>query len=330
MKVLFIGGTGTISSACSALAVEQNVKLTLFNRGSTLSRAIPPGVEQLHGDIYDRNEVLTLLDGRKFDVVVDWIAFTPEDVQRDIDLFMGKTGQYIFISSVSAYKKPLSHLPISESTLLDNPVWEYSRLKIACEELLVSTWRKTRFPFTIVRPAHTYDKTRLPIHGRYTDIDRMRNGKKIVIPGDGTSLWTLTHHKDFAKGFVGLLGNACALAEAFHISSDEVLTWNQIYTILAHTAGVEPNIVHIPSDVIAAYDKSWGDGLLGEKTYSCIFDNSKIKRVVPDYCATIPFSQGAREIIQWFDDDPDRRIINQDYNHLLDMMIERFESVYPR
>lgn len=329
MKVLFIGGTGTISSASTALAAERGYDLTILNRGMSKDRDVPASIHHLYGDMRDISSIESLLQSHHFDVVVDWISFTPEHVQSAIHLFMGKVAQYIFISSASAYRKPLGHLPITESTLLDNPIWEYSRLKIACEELLVKSYRDTRFPFTIVRPSHTYDKTRLPIPGRYTEIDRMRRGKKVVVHGDGTSLWTLTHHKDFAKGLVGLLGDDRAIAEAFHITSDEALTWNQIYTILGRAAGAVPDIVHIPSDVIAAYDKTWGDGLLGEKAHSCIFDNTKLRRIVPDFKATIPFSLGAKEIIDWFDADPARQVINEQFNKLLDTLIERFSRVLP-
>ncbi len=328
MKVLFIGGTGTISSACSQLAVERGIDLTLFNRGET-TRPIPAEACVLHGDIRDRASVASALGDATFDAVVNWINFTPEQVEADIGFFRGRTGQYVFISSASAYQKPVASLPITESTPLDNPFWAYSRDKIACEERLVQAYREEKFPITIVRPSHTYDKMMLPVHGRYTVIDRMRKGKKVIVHGDGTSLWVLTHHRDFAKGFVGLLGNHHAIGDAFHITSDEVLTWNQIYTILAHTVGVEPNLAHVPSELIAAFDPEWGAGLLGDKAHSVIFDNGKVKRLVPDFAATIPFSRGAEEIIAWFEADPARQVVDVEVDGLLDRIIAAYEAAWP-
>jgi len=329
MKVLFIGGTGTISSACSQLAVERGIDLTLFNRGET-ARPIPAGARVLRGDIRDRAAVESVLGDDTFDVVVNWIVFTPDQVESDIELFRGRTGQYIFISSASAYQKPVARLPITESTPLHNPYWAYSRNKIACEGRLMRAYREEGFPITIVRPSHTYDRMRLPFQNRYTVIDRMRKGQPVVVHGDGTSLWVLTHHRDFAKGFVGLLGNPHAIGDAVHITSDEVLTWNQIFTILAHAAGVAgPHLVHVPSELIAAFDPDWGAGLLGDKAHSVTFDNSKIKRLVPDFVATIPFSQGAEEVIAWFDADPARQVVEPETNGLLDRIIAAYESAWP-
>jgi nucleoside-diphosphate-sugar epimerase len=261
--------------------------------------------------------------------VVNWVNYTPEHVEADIEFFYGRIGQYVFISSASVYQKPTASLPITESTPLDNPYWAYSRAKIACEDRLVRAYREDKFPITIVRPSHTYDKTRLPVHGRYTVIDRMRKGKKVIVHGDGTSLWVLTHHEDFAKGFVGLLGNHRAIGNAFHITSDEVLSWDQIYTILAHAAGVEPRLVHVPSECIAAFDPEWGASLLGDKAHSVIFDNSKIKRLVPGFAATIPFSQGAEEILAWFDADSSRQVVDGKVNRLMDRIITAYEAIWP-
>src|SRR5512136_1565327 len=261
MKILFIGGTGIISSACSQLAIERGQELYLLNRGQTTKRPIPEGTKVLHGDIRDRESARAALGAHTFDAVVDWIAFTTEHIETDLDLFRGCTGQYVFISSASAYQTPPASVPVTESTPLDNPVWLYSRNKIACEERLLRAYREDKFPMTIVRPSHTYDKTRSPLHGGYTVIDRMHKGKKVVVHGDGTSLWTLTHHADFAKGFVGLLGNPHAIGEAIHITSDEWLSWNQIFETVAHAAGTQAHIVHVPSDLIAAYHPDWGDGL---------------------------------------------------------------------
>jgi nucleoside-diphosphate-sugar epimerase len=235
-------------------------------------------------------------------------------VKADLELFRGRTGQYVFISSASAYQTPPATLPVTESTVLDNPFWQYSRDKIACEERLVRAYREEKYPVTIVRPSHTYDCTTVPVDGGWTAVDRMRRGQRVIVHGDGTSLWTLTHHTDFARGFVGLLGNSHAIGEAVHITSDEWLTWNQIFQILARAAGVEARLVHVPSDVIAAHDPDWGAGLLGDKAHSMVFDNTKIKRLVPDFACRIPFSRGAGEILAWHDADPARRKVNEDFN----------------
>jgi nucleoside-diphosphate-sugar epimerase len=250
-------------------------------------------------------------------------------VEADIQLFRDRTEQYIFISSASAYQTPPAALPVTESTPLYNPYWDYSRAKIACEDRLLRAYRDEGFPITIVRPSHTYDKTLLPVHGGYTVIDRMRKGKKVIVHGDGTSLWVLTHHTDFARAFVGLLGNHRAIGEVFHITSDELLTWNQIFTLLAHAAGCQAHIVHVPSDLIAAFHPEWGAGLLGDKAHSMIFDNSKIKRLVPDFVATIPFWRGAEEIIAWYDADPARQTVDENLDRLMDQIIHACESAWP-
>ena len=327
MKVLFIGGTGIISSACSKLALERGIDLYLLNRG-TSSRATPDGAHVLRGDIRNVDSVKRALANQKFDAVVDWLVFTPDQAKVDVELFRNCTDQYLFISSASVYQTPPASLPVTESTPLDNPYWDYSRNKIACEQLLMQAYRDEKFPVTIVRPSHTYDQTMIPLHGRYTMIDRMRRGKKVIAHGDGASLWTLTHHRDFAKGLVGLLGNSHALGDAFHITSDEILTWNQIYEIVAQAAGAQAQIVHVASDYIAAFDKTWGDGLLGDKAHSRIFDNSKIKRVVPDYVASIPFSIGAREIMAWHDADPAHQVVDAKLDQTIDRILAAYESTY--
>jgi nucleoside-diphosphate-sugar epimerase len=328
LRVLFIGGTGVISSACSRLAVEQGIDLTLFNRGQT-QRRIPEGAHVLLGNIRDRKSAEQTLEGRTFDVVVDWLVFGPDQLEADLDLFQGRTGEYVLISSASAYQKPIAGLPITESTPLHNPYWAYSRGKIACEERLVRAYREEQFPITIVRPSHTYDRTMLPVHGRYTVIDRMRKGKKVIVHGDGTSLWVLTHQEDFAKAFVGLLGNPHAIGNAVQITSDEVLTWDQIHAILGQAAGAEPRITHVPSEGIARFDPEWGASLLGDKTHSVVFDNSKVKRLVPGFEATIPFSQGAREMIEWVDADPARQAVDSDLNALMDRIIAAYDGIGP-
>ncbi|MEZ4710724.1 MAG: SDR family oxidoreductase [Caldilineaceae bacterium] len=328
MKVLFIGGTGKISSACTPLAVERGFDMYLLNRGQT-DRPVPEGVTLLNGDIRNPASARAALADHKFDVVVDWIAFTTEHIETDLALFRNRTSQFIFISSASAYQSPPVNLPVTESTPLDNPYWQYSRDKIACEELLMRAYREEKFPMTIVRPSHTYDKTMLPMQGGWTVIDRIRKGQKVIVHGDGSSLWVLTHHSDFAKGFVGLLGNNRAIGEAFHITSDELLTWNQIHEILARAAGAPPpQIVHVPSDLINAFDGRWGAGLLGDKTNSMVFDNTKIKRVSPDFTCTIPYERGAQEVIHWFDADPARQVVSDEFNQLTDRIIAAYERAW--
>ncbi len=330
MKVLFIGGTGVISSASAELAVTRGIDLTLLNRGKTSQRPAPQGAKVLIGDIRQPDSVREVLSGLTFDVVVNWLVYTPDQVASDLDLFRGRTAQYVFISSASAYHRPVLSLPITESTPLHNPYWAYSRDKIACEERLMRAYRDEGFPVTIVRPAHTYDRTLLPFRGRYTVVDRMRRGEPVVVHGDGTSLWVLTHHRDFAKGLVGLLGNPQANGEAYHITSDEVLTWDQIYRIIARAAGVaDPDLVHVPSEVINVYHAEWGASLLGDKAHSVIFDNTKVRRLVPDFVATIPFAQGAQEMVDWFDADPARRAIDESWNALLDRMIAAQRGALP-
>lgn len=329
MKVLFIGGTGLISSACTRLAVDRGVDIYHLNRGQS-TRMTPVTVKNLRADIRDKDSVIRMLRDMTFDVVVDWVAFTPEHVEVDLELFRDRTKQYIFISSASIYQTPPTNLPITESTPLRNPYWAYSRAKIACEERLMQAYRQDEFPITIVRPSHTYDCTFIPMRGRYTVVDRIRKGKNVIVHGDGTSLWTLTHNSDFAKGFVGLLGNSHAIGEAFHITSDEVLTWNHIFEILAQAAGTKAKIVHIPSDLIAAYNQEWGASLLGDKAHSRIFDNTKIKRIVPDFTATTHFIRGAEEIIAWYSADPSRQIVDKKMDRLMDKIIAVYESAYPQ
>jgi nucleoside-diphosphate-sugar epimerase len=318
MKVLFIGGTGIISSACSKLAIQQGIDLYLLNRGQSL-RPMADGTAVLHGDIRDPKSARAALAHHTFDVVVDFVAFTPEHIELDLDLFRGRTGQYVFISSASAYQTPPSSLPVTESTVLDNPYWQYSRNKIACEERLVQAYRSEKFPITIVRPSHTYDCTLLPMEGGYTVVDRMLRGQPVIVYGDGASLWTLTHNSDFARGFNGLLGNSHAIGEAFHITSDEWLSWNQIF-----------ELVHVPSDLIAAYAPEIGAGLLGDKSNSMIFDNTKIKRLVPSFTCNIPFARGAEEILAWYNADPARRKVSEEFNQISNRILAAYQSAWPK
>ncbi len=323
-RVLFIGGTGVISTACVHLAVERGFDVTLLNRGTTSARPAAPGARLLTADVRNTEAVRNALGDDEFDVVIDFLAFTPDHVQADIDRFVGRVGQYIFISSASAYQKPPARIPVIESTPLRNPYWQYSRDKIACEDLLTAAYRESDFPVTIVRPSHTYDHTLVPLDGHWTALDRMRRGRPIVVHGDGTSLWTLTHHTDFARAFVGLLANPHALGEAFQITSDEALPWDQIAGLLAEAAGVEPQIVHVTSDAIAAADPEWGAGLIGDKAHSMIFDNTKIKAVVPGWVATVPFATGAREIVEWHDADPSRQVVDPALDATMDRLIAAY------
>ncbi len=328
MTVLFIGGTGNISTSVSKLAVSRGIDLYLLNRGT---RPVDiPGAKTLTGDISQPEQIAAQLKEHTWDAVVNWIAFTENDIKRDIELFRGKTKHYLFISSASAYQKPSSHPVITESTPLANPYWQYSRDKIACEDRLNQAYRDEQFPMTIVRPSHTYDTViPVPIGGwtNYTIIDRMKKGQKVIVHGDGTSLWTITHADDFAKGFIGLLGNRNAIGHAFHITSDEVLTWNQIYKFIAEAVGVQANIVHISSDFIGRFDENLKGNLLGDKAHSAMFDNSKIKRFVPGFLATIPFQEGIKRTIEWFEADPKRQIIQQETHAFMDKIIHAYEKM---
>jgi nucleoside-diphosphate-sugar epimerase len=294
-----------------------------------MRKADIPGARLIRGDISKLDEVVPVLTGHRWDVVADWIAFTEKDVIRDIELFRQKTEQYVFISSASVYQKPLSYPIITESTPLCNPFWEYSRNKIACEERLNRAYREESFPITIVRPSHTYDK-HIPVAiggGReYTIVDRMKKGEKVIVHGDGTSLWTVTHAEDFAKGFVGLLGHQQAIGHAFHITSDEVLTWDQIHQAIADAVGVKANVVHIPTDFIVRFEESLRGTLLGDKSVNAIFDNTKIKRFVPNYVATIPFNEGVKRTIAWFEADPARQLVLRETNDMVDRLIRAYEG----
>jgi nucleoside-diphosphate-sugar epimerase len=329
MRVLFIGGTGIISTACTHLAIERGIDVTLLNRGRHSGRP-PAGVKTLAVDIEDRGAVSHALAGASFDAVVDWIAFEPAHVERDIALFRGRTRHYLFISSASAYQKPPTHYLITESTPLANPYWTYSQQKIACEERLMRAYREEGFPITIVRPSLTYGDTQIALAinswaKSYTAVDRMRRGKKVIVPGDGSSLWVITHNTDFAKGLVGLLAREQAIGHAFHITTDEVMCWDQWYHLTAAAAGVEAQLVHVPSDFIAACIPETRGSLLGDKAVSVVFDNTKIKHFVPDYCASVPFTQGIRRTMAWFDADPSRHQIDDQANALWDNLIEAYE-----
>lgn len=327
MKVLFIGGTGNISSASSRLAVAKGIDLYHLNRG--INKVRIDGIKTILGDI-TKPDSLSELEKHSWDVVVNWIAFTPEDIERDIRLFNGKTKQYIFISSASCYQTPLRHPIITESTPLCNDLWDYSNQKIKCEDRLTKAYREEGFPITIVRPSLTYD-TVIPIaiggFNEYTTADRILNGKEIIIHGDGTSLWTVTHSDDFAKGFTGLLALPTAIGHAFHITSDEILSWNMIYEILADSLGCKADIVHIASDFICKIEPSYTGTLLADKAESVIFDNSKIKTFVPGYKATIPFSEGIKKTLKWLDDHPEKKVVREEENRRIDNILKAYHKL---
>ena len=329
-SVLFIGGTGTISTACVQLALEQGWKVTCLNRG-TRGERLPEAVEWLQGDCKDPESLKKALAGRTFDVVADFIVFSPEEAERDIELFRERCGQYIFISSASVYQKPLPHYKVTESTPVKNPYWLYARNKIACEQKLMKAYREWNFPVTIIRPSHTYCCRAIPmgVEGKYGSaqiLRRMQQGKPVIVHGDGTSLWTFTYSTDFAKGFCGLMGNPQALGETVHITSDEVLTWNQAYTIVANALGVQPALVHIPSDFIAAFDPSHMGYLLGDKSNSVVFDNSKIKRLVPGFCAQVRYDQGVKLCLEYLEKHPEAWPEDPEYDAWCDRLIARYFS----
>ncbi len=304
MKILFIGGTGTISMAISRLLLSQGHTLYLINRGSR-NTDLSGNLTELKADINDEAAAAELIQNLNFDVVADFIAFVPSQLERDYRLFKDKTKQFIYISSASAYQKPLSDYRINEGTPLANPYWEYSRNKIAGEEYLMKLYREEGFPVTIVRPSHTYDERSVPLgvhgdNGSYAVIKRMMDGKPVIIHGDGTSLWTLTHNSDFARGFAGLMGNIHAIGEAVQITSDESVTWNQIYEIIADALGVKLNALHVSSeflDACSSYD--FAGSLLGDKANTVVFDNSKLKKLVPGFTATMRADQGIRRTVEY-------------------------------
>jgi len=330
VKILFIGGTGIISTACTALAAQRGMDVTLVTRGQKSAQQLPRGVRSLVANINDP-AIGEKLKSESFDAVVDWIAYTPADIERDLRLFRGRTRQFVFISSTSAYQKPPTHYLLTESTPLGNPFWEYARNKIACEVRLMQAHRDEGFPVTIVRPSLTYGETSIPLvlnswQKPYTAVDRMLRGQKMIVPGDGTSLWVVTHNTDFAKGLIGLLGQQQAVAEAFHITSDEVLTWDRVFQIVGAAVGVEAQLVHIPSDFIAACLPDKRGTLLGDKSVSVVFDNSKIKRFVPDYSATTTFADGVRQTLSWFNADSARKQVDQQLSATMDNLISAYEK----
>jgi len=335
MKILFIGGTGLISSVCSELAITQGHELFILNRSASIKHPLPIGATLLTGDIHaDEALLISLLADHHFDVVVDWIAYTASDIERDLRLFRDKTDQFVFISSASAYQKPPKHYLITEETPLVNPYWKYSQDKIACEERLMQAYREENFPVTIIRPSLTYGLSQIPLIGAswshpYTVVDRMKRGQKVIVPGDGTSLWVLTWNADFAKGLLGLLGNKKALGEAFQITSDEVLSWDQIFLEVYQALGAEPNVVHIPSDLIVAHHPEELGALIGDKIHSVVFDNSKIKRFVPAFECEVHWAEGLRRSLAWFEAHSEFQTIDHEMNAKWDRIISAFERALP-
>jgi nucleoside-diphosphate-sugar epimerase len=339
MKVLFIGGTGNISTAVSKLAVAKGIDLYHLNRGKANQQGIP-GVKNLLADINEVDTVKKVLQNHSWDVVVNWIAFVPEHIQRDYEIFQGRTRQYIFISSASAYQKPLLNAKVTESTPLKNPYWQYSRNKIACEDLLLKLYRENDFPITIVRPSHTYSNFIPSCFGfdhHYTLVNRIVNDKPILVPGTGLSRWTLTHAEDFAKAFVGLLGHQDAIGHPFHITSDEKLTWNQIYMEIGAALEKKPKLVHVPLDALYKFTiehsgnqtdvEELRGGMEGDKLTNVDFDNSKIKAFVPEFKATIPFREGIRKVLAWFDEEPTRKIVDAKSDAYMDWLLERWQHL---
>ena len=322
-RILYIGGTGTISASSVRRSLALGHEVTVLNRGSA-RRPLAAGVRELVADVRDAAAVRSAIGDGRFDVVAEFLAFTPEHVRADLDQFEGCCGQYVFISSASAYQKPPQRLPITESTPLRNPFWKYSRDKIACEDLLVEAYRERGFPITIVRPSHTYDERMLPTMGGWTDVARMRQRKPVVIQGDGTSPWTLTHSEDFAVGFVGLLGRPEAIGNAYTITGDSAPTWNQVYEWLAQAAGVEkPRLVHVASETIAAAVPELGPGLVGDKAHSMTFDTSKLRALVPEFRTNIPYSLGAERTIAWYDAHEEAQQVDRELDERFDGLVGR-------
>lgn len=336
MKLLFIGGTGLLSSACAELALQRGHELTLLNRSKSRKLAPPAGAKVITADVNASvGDLRRRLAGQRFDAVVDFIAFDEPDIERDLRLFREATGQFVFISSASAYEKPPRHYIITEETPLSNPFWQYSRDKIACERRLMRAFRDEGFPVTIIRPSLTYGPTQIPFcvgswEHPWTVIARMQRGAKVVVPGDGTSLWVLTWNADFAGGLIGLLGNPATIGEAFQITSDEVLTWNQIYEEGFHALGLEPNILHVSTDLIAQYWPHAQGSLLGDKIHSAVFDNSKIKRFVPDYRCEVDWAHGLRRTLEWHKAHPEFQTIDGEFERSMDAIVQAYEGGRPQ
>lgn len=320
-EILFVGGSGVISAASVQRSVELGHRVTVLNRGRSGERPLPEEVELLQADIHDDDSVRAVLGGREFDVVAQFTSFTPSHVRADIERFAGRIGQYVFISSASAYQKPPQRFPITESTPLRNPFSAYARDKIACEDILAVAYRDQAFPITVVRPSHTYDRTSMPTLAGWNDVVRMREGRPVLVHGDGTSPWTITHTTDFAVGFVGLFGRRDVLGDTFHITGDQAPTWDQIYTWLGDAAGAQPDLVHVSSDAISAVRPSLAADLHGDRAHPMVFENTKIRCIVPEFRSRVPFWAGAEEIIAYHDATPARQIVDVGLDGDLDRLI---------
>jgi len=326
MKVLFIGGSGNISSACTRQALLEGHTVYHFNRGISSDYLFNEEVITITGDVTHPSDRFNLEKYAPFDVVVNFICFAPNQIQEDIEFFYKKTSQYIFISSATVYKKPPDHYLITEDCPLSNPYWTYAQNKIACETLLTS---RPNFPYTIVRPSYTYGKTWIPVAftaREYNPVHRIRNGLPIISHGDGESLWVMTHTSDFARAFISLFGRKEALNNHFHITSDEVHTWDQIYKIIGKVIGIEPDLIHIPSDFIHSIAADWGAALLGDKARSVVFDNSKIRSIVPGWKAEITFEEGIRGSISWFEENPERMKPDTAIENKMNLIIKKFQT----
>ena len=331
MRVLFTGGTGNISTACTRAALERNFEVIHLNRGNH-PESVPPGVETLKGDGKNPDDVRKAVKGMHFDCVVQWLGYFPSQVEADIDIFAGKTAQYVFISSASAYLKPMVHPVVTESNRMGNPYWEYSQNKVISEQLIEKAGVERDFPWTVVRPAHTYSEVMLPTNfGQrdYTIPQRILDGREIIVHGDGQSIWPLTHADDFATGFIGVLGNPAALGQAFHIVGEEILTWDMILETYGAALGRKPNIVHIPSEYIAAMNPAWGAPMFGERRWSTIFDCSKIKRLSPGFRTAVPLAHGLRKSLAWFDAHPAAKIIDKAADAEFDRILASWHAGFP-
>lgn len=336
MKALFIGGTGTISMAITKLLAQKpEWELYVLNRGNC-NAGLPEGVKVIAADINDEAATAKILEGMTFDTVCDFIGFVPSQLERDYRLFKGKTKQFMYISSASAYQKPVGDFRITEGTPLANPYWEYSRNKIACEDFLMKMYREENFPITIIRPSHTYDERSVPLgvhgdNGSYQVIKRMLEGKQVIVHGDGTSLWTMTHNSDFAQAFVGLMGNVHAIGEVYQITCDETLTWNQVYQAIANVLGVEYKPYYVASDFLDRSGKyDFRGGLIGDKSNSVVFDNTKLKRAVPGFAPSVRFEQGVRMTIEYVMSHPECQVEDPEFDHWCDTVIRELEAAKDR
>jgi nucleoside-diphosphate-sugar epimerase len=329
LRVLYIGGTGTISTSCVRLSLECGMRVYGLNRGNNrAARTLPEGVTWLRADVTDEASVLSAIEGLDFDAVVNFLSYDAGDAERSIKTFQGRTKQYVQISSASVYGKPVLQVPIVESTPTHNRFLEYARAKLRAEEVLKRAYRDEGFPVTIVRPSHTYDDANPPLPGGWTVVARIARGAEIPVHGDGTSLWTLTHAEDFAVGLIGLLGNLRAIGESFHITGEDIYTWDQIYTIVADALGADAKLVHVASELfpVVAPDWFWSDLLVGDLGHSAVFDNSKIHRFVPSFAPKLTFHRAVQRMIDWRRDHPDQTREDEATDTVLSRVVEAYHA----